>query len=339
MASGEHNENENTTEAVRQFKQFDIVTDHSDHYYYSSSTKTNGCFTNARSSVHKKIMKEWNILEKNLPDSIFVQVYEGRIDLLRAVILGSKGTPYHDGLYIFDLAFPSEYPNSPPKARYLSRGLRLNPNLYSNGFVCLSLLNTWQGKTNEKWNPSQSTVLQVLLSIQALVLNEEPYFNEPGYSKNMANSKRYSREYNEQAFLLSCRTMLFLVRAPPKNFEDFVAHHFRERAHVILGAIKAYANGCLKVGYYTENESYSSSSVIRVSSSFKASMEQLYPILFKAFTDNGASLENYIEVVVDTVPSPYLQAIEENTKSSKIEKWLTGLILVGILLFSFWPTD
>ena len=66
---------------------------------------------------------------------------------------------------------------------YHSGGLRLNPNLYESGKVCLSLLNTWTGKTNEVWNPTSSNVLHILVSIQGLVLNAKPYFNEPGYEK------------------------------------------------------------------------------------------------------------------------------------------------------------
>jgi ubiquitin-conjugating enzyme E2 O len=80
---------------------------------------------------------------------------------------------------------------------YRAGGLRLNPNLYACGKVCLSLLNTWFGSGCEKWNPSNSTMLQVLVSIQALVLNAKPYFNE-------------------DTFVLSCRTMLYALRNPPK---------------------------------------------------------------------------------------------------------------------------
>ena len=36
------------------------------------------------------------------------------MDLLRAVILGAPGTPYHDGLFVFDLYLPPEYPHTPP---------------------------------------------------------------------------------------------------------------------------------------------------------------------------------------------------------------------------------
>ena len=46
--------------------------------------------------------------------SIYVRVYEDRIDLLRAAIVGPSGTPYHDGLFFFDVRFPPEYPRCPP---------------------------------------------------------------------------------------------------------------------------------------------------------------------------------------------------------------------------------
>ena len=38
-----------------------------------------------------------------------------RMDLMRAIIRGASGTPYHDQLYVFDLQLPSDYPSSPPK--------------------------------------------------------------------------------------------------------------------------------------------------------------------------------------------------------------------------------
>ncbi|KAJ0488619.1 putative ubiquitin-conjugating enzyme E2, ubiquitin-conjugating enzyme/RWD [Helianthus annuus] len=122
----------------------------------------------------KKIQKEWKILEKDLPDTIYVRAYESRMDLLRAVIIGAEGTPYHDGLFLFDVCFPSDYPNSPPLVYYHSGGLHINPNLYDSGKGCLSLLNTWHGAKKEMWNPRKSTMLQVLVSIQGLILNMKP---------------------------------------------------------------------------------------------------------------------------------------------------------------------
>lgn len=43
-----------------------------------------------------------------------MRVYENRMDLLRAVIVGPKGTPYHDGLFMFDIHLPPDFPHTPP---------------------------------------------------------------------------------------------------------------------------------------------------------------------------------------------------------------------------------
>jgi ubiquitin-conjugating enzyme E2 O len=43
-----------------------------------------------------------------------VRACEDRIDLLRAAIVGPNGTPYHNGLFFFDIQFPADYPHSPP---------------------------------------------------------------------------------------------------------------------------------------------------------------------------------------------------------------------------------
>ncbi|TVU00835.1 hypothetical protein EJB05_53722 [Eragrostis curvula] len=81
-------------------KRFDIVTDHSDHHFL----KDNGRNNVARGWV-KKVQQEWEILQNDLPDGIHVRVYEERMDLLRACIVGAEGTPYHDNLFFFDISF------------------------------------------------------------------------------------------------------------------------------------------------------------------------------------------------------------------------------------------
>ncbi|XP_021290524.1 putative ubiquitin-conjugating enzyme E2 39 [Herrania umbratica] len=310
MALSVHSMSQNGScevEEIDVFRQFDVVSDDSDHYFLNSKSKTKSAqpdpMANASSGVHKKIMQEWRILEKSLPESIIVRVYEKRLDLLRAAIVGAAGTPYHDGLFFFDLAFPPDYPTKPPHVHYRSFGLRINPNLYANGRVCLSLINTWSGRKSEKWNPKESTVLQVLVSIQALVLNEKPYFNEPGHGiwpgKTIWEKK--SAAYNEDVFVMSCKKMLFLMRKPPKNFGGFVIEHFRERGSSILLACKSYANGSVKVGYFKDDGPAGTSSVdfpsgsFDVSEKFKGYLKQLYPELAAAFLKAGASLGNSIE--------------------------------------------
>jgi len=104
------------------------------------------------------------------------------------------------------------------QVHYHSAGHRLNPNLYNSGEVCLSLLNTWSGDKNQMWTPGVSTMLQVLVSIQGLILNAKPYFNEPGYA-SLSGTQRgdaMALQYNENTFILSVRTMTSMIRNPPK---------------------------------------------------------------------------------------------------------------------------
>ncbi|CAL1397442.1 unnamed protein product [Linum trigynum] len=312
------------------FPRFDVASDSSDHAYLTHNKKAGSCFTNLSSGVHKKIMQEWKILEKHLPETIAVRVYENRIDLMTAAVVGAQGTPYHDGLYFFDIGFPVDYPRSPPWVHYRSFGMRINPNLYANGRVCLSLINTWSGKKNEKWNPAESTILQVLISIQALVLNEKPYYNEPGVGlwpgKPFWDKK--SNAYSEDAFLLSCKTMLHLVRRPPKNFEVFVESHFRERGFAILSAMMAYKNGECRVGYYGIGGLSLVPGKGEPSEKFKAGIKQLMPQLAAAFARTGAPVGNFVEQVASEKVAANSVEGKQNKKPAKKEKKTGGVKII-----------
>jgi len=37
--------------------------------------------------------------------------------------------------------------------------VRFNPNIYVDGYICLSILGTWSGYQNEKWHESTSSIL------------------------------------------------------------------------------------------------------------------------------------------------------------------------------------
>lgn len=121
---------------------------------------------------------------------------------------GPEGTPYSNGCFYFDMHL-ADYPAKAPVVKFLSTGqgqVRFNPNLYNCGKVCLSLLGTWSGPG---WVAGKSTVLQVLVSIQGLILGvSDPYFNEPGYEagrgtkqheaaslKYSANIRRFTLQY------------------------------------------------------------------------------------------------------------------------------------------------
>nr|KAJ0206408.1 hypothetical protein LSAT_V11C500275230 [Lactuca sativa] len=290
-------DNEDVLKRYESFKKFDTVVDFSDHYYAAQ----NSGMKQPPKNWAKKIQDEWRILEKDLPDTIFVRAYESRMDLLRAVIIGADGTPYHDGLFFFDICFQSSYPSCPPLVHYHSGGLRINPNLYNCGKVCLSLLNTWSGAQKERWIPGTSTMLQVLVSIQGLILNTKPYFNEPGYahSSGSIQGEKRSMQYNESTLILSLKTMVYTMKKPPKNFEDLVSGHFRNRVRDILMACKAYTEGvqvgCLVRGGVQDVDEDNDS----CSPQFKADVVACVKTLVAAFKNIGAKeAEEFIGLTV-----------------------------------------
>ncbi|KAJ9177018.1 hypothetical protein P3X46_012274 [Hevea brasiliensis] len=280
------NEENGIIRKFKNFKQFDTVEDFSDHHYSRM-----GFSGQQPKSWAKRIQEEWKILEKDLPDTISVRVYEARMELLRAVIIGPAGTPYHDGLFVFDCLFPPNYPDTPPMVYYYSGGLRLNPNLYECGKVCLSLLGTWSGKQNEMWIPGTSTMLQVLVSIQALILNAKPFFNEPGYESSYVGVEgdRRSRKYNEDVFILSLKTMMYTLRRPPKYFEDYVIGHFHMRACDILVACRAYMDGATVGSVAVKDGVADIDNADRsASSEFKVTLRKMVNVLITTFTRLGS---------------------------------------------------
>jgi len=166
---------------------------------------------------------------EGVPAPIIVRTFSSRSDLFRAMVVGPPETPYANVPFFFDIALPSEYPREPPLAHFHAHYVgneRLNPNLYVDGKVCLSLLGTWSGPS---WDPARSTLLQVLVSLQGLVLVEEPYFNEPGHECDAGTEQgqQSSTLYNEHARLLALRAALNVAQSPPRGFRQIVASFFQ----------------------------------------------------------------------------------------------------------------
>ncbi|XP_053658667.1 (E3-independent) E2 ubiquitin-conjugating enzyme UBE2O [Anopheles marshallii] len=184
--------------------------------------------TSNAQSFYKAVQREHWLLRTALPPGVWVRTFEDRLDLLSVMIEGPKKTPYEDGLFLFDIQLGLDYPRAPPLCHYISYCTdRLNPNLYEDGKVCVSLLGTWSGKGTEVWGPS-STLLQVIVSIQGLILVAEPYFNEAGYEKlrGSQQGKENSRMYNEMVLLKLVQSMTKLVSNPPEVFRDQILTHF-----------------------------------------------------------------------------------------------------------------
>jgi ubiquitin-protein ligase len=140
-----------------------------------------------------------------------------------AIICGPADTPYYGGAYCFEVCFPDNYPFEPPKLTFLTQDgrTRFNPNLYKNGKVCLSLLNTWQG---EPWSGVQS-LESVLRCIQTAVLIGDPLQNEPVYpAPAMAGDLGI---YNRLVFHANVETAILDQLTTPPHYLDPISDHLR----------------------------------------------------------------------------------------------------------------
>lgn len=173
-------------------------------------------------------IKDLEISSKVLEDSgVFFHYDEDNINILYAMLYGPEKTPYEKGFYFFTFEYPINYPMEPPVAKYYTQGrirnpvsnssfnVRFNPNLYTCGKVCLSMLNTWAGPG---WVPT-NTISNVLVAIQALVLNEEPLRNEPGFEfSDKIIIDKYSKLISYANIKIS---VLGMILNPPENFIFF----------------------------------------------------------------------------------------------------------------------
>jgi ubiquitin-protein ligase len=184
--------------------------------------------------------------------TVWVRRLEDRMDALQFMISGPVDTPYMNGLFLFDTYFPENYPNGPPLVNLATTGkgsVRFNPNLYNNGKVCLSLLGTWSGQQGESWSAGTSTFLQVLLSIQSLIMIEHPYFNEPGYERGTTAATESSFHYNA-VIMTACikEAMIDQIRNPKAGFEEVTRKHFKMKRSAIIAQIEGWCQLLLNHG-------------------------------------------------------------------------------------------
>jgi len=186
-----------------------------------------------------RLVKDINYIRKNPLISEGIYYKHDEEDMLKgyALIIGAEGTPYYNGYYLFEIIFPYNYPFAPPTVSFLTNDgeIRFNPNLYKNGKVCLSILNTWSG---EQWTACQ-TLNSILLTLCS-ILNNNPLVNEPGISNNHIECEKYNKIItfsNIYIAIIGIVNKTYL----PKQFEIFypiICQNFLKNFDTILSIIE-----------------------------------------------------------------------------------------------------
>ena len=219
-------------------------------------------FKISSSSTHQRMRtlhKEVCMLRTSLPPGIWVKMASSRPDILKALIVGPEGTPYDGGLFEFDIFCPKDYPKLPPKvecataARDDARQFSLNPNLYNTGYVCLSVINTWHGAKQEQWQPGKSTLLQVLISIQSMVLGTAtPADNEPGGLG--LSHEEYNRTVQPGTIKAALIPWIKAEELRKGIWRSEVEAYFKANANQILDIVRSWAKKNKRI---TQFQSYS----------------------------------------------------------------------------------
>ena len=164
-------------------------------------------------------MKDLKIIKKLKLENegIYTYVNDEDIGKIYVMIVGTEGTPYEHGYYFFEITMPNDYPLSPPKFTFKTTDgkIRFNPNLYTNGKVCISIINTWNARLG-----TNMTLDKVLITIQSMILNDCPLRNEPGLEdspiEEIETYNEIIRWYNYSFSILNVTKVL------DENYEYFI---------------------------------------------------------------------------------------------------------------------
>ncbi len=100
----------------------------------------------------------------------------------KAVIFGPDDTIWEGGAFRLVIEFTEEYPNKPPKVKFITK--MYHPNIYNDGSICLDILSA-------NWSPVYD-ISSILTSIQSLLCDPNP--------KSPANNEAaelFSKNYKE----------------------------------------------------------------------------------------------------------------------------------------------
>jgi ubiquitin-conjugating enzyme E2 A len=171
-------------------------------------------------SARQRLIRDFKKISNEPPQGINAAPTESNIMVWQAVIFGPDDTPWEGGTFSLMLEMTEEYPNKPPKVRFVSKVFHPNgahcafvfhfvhppffhnvfqcnphhaPNLpvYADGQICLDIL-------QNAWSPIYD-VSAVLTSIQSLLCDPNP--NSPANSEAAKLFQDSKEEYHRRVRL------------------------------------------------------------------------------------------------------------------------------------------
>jgi len=136
--------------------------------------------------ARRRLMRDFKRLQTDPPTGISGSPMDSNILMWQAVIFGPDDTPWEGGTFNLTLEFNEEYPNKPPKVRFITK--MFHPNIYNDGQICLDIL-------QNQWSPIYD-ISAILTSIQSLLCDPNP--NSPANSEAANLFQSNKREYDRR---------------------------------------------------------------------------------------------------------------------------------------------
>ncbi|ODM93706.1 Ubiquitin-conjugating enzyme E2 3 [Orchesella cincta] len=115
----------------------------------------------------KRLQTDLKQITRDPPVGISADISDdGNIYHWNAMIIGPGDTPFEGGTFRLRMEFPANFPQTPPVVWFYSR--MFHPNVYSNGRICLDVL-----EDENKWDPSYNAA-SILCAIQSMLGDPNP---------------------------------------------------------------------------------------------------------------------------------------------------------------------
>ena len=101
---------------------------------------------------------------------------------MKGALEGPPQTPYQNGIFLFSIVFPEDYPFIPPK--FIFKTKIFHPNISEDGNVSIS---------QKEWSPALLSFDTIILSVQSLLNDPNPndYLNQEAAKLFIENKEKY----------------------------------------------------------------------------------------------------------------------------------------------------
>jgi ubiquitin-conjugating enzyme E2 S len=150
------------------------------------------------------------------------------VEAFKLLALCAEGTPFDEGIFKLRLLLPDDFPNSAPRAEFITPVFHPNIN-QSTGAVCVNTL-------KRDWDP-QLTLLQLFQTIRSLLV--EPF---PDSALNEEAARLLYDDYDayfQRAKLYVCTHAKVLTQSQPNTLQnDQQKGEMKNAAHVRRKSLK-----------------------------------------------------------------------------------------------------